>query len=72
MFRLTNYPNFILLIGAISVNKVLTSVNLIVESDAITFEAFIIRKLVLKLWKDGCVVRHHLSTDRGKEVEKAI
>ena len=44
------------LIGAISVNEVLTSVNLIGTTDAITFEAFIIRKLVPKLWKGACAV----------------
>jgi len=44
------------IIGAMSVNEILTSVNLIGPSDAITFEAFIIRKLVPKLWKGACVV----------------
>ena len=44
------------IIGAMSVNEILTSVNLIGGTDAITFEAFIIRKLVPKLWKAGCVV----------------
>jgi len=39
-----------------SVNEILTSVNLIGGTDAITFEAFIIRKLVPKLWKGACVV----------------
>jgi hypothetical protein len=34
------------IIGAISVNKVLTSANLIGTTDTITFEAFIIRELV--------------------------
>ena len=34
------------IIGAISVNEVLTSVNLTGTTDAITFEAFIIRKVV--------------------------
>jgi len=34
------------IIGAISVNEVLRSVNLTATTDAITFEAFIIRKLV--------------------------
>jgi transposase len=43
-------------IGAISVNEVLTSVNLIGGTDALTFEAFIIRKLVPKLWKGACVL----------------
>ena len=44
------------IIGAISINEVLTSVNLTGTTDAITFEAFIIRKLVPKLGKAVCVV----------------
>ena len=39
------------IIEAISVNEALTSVNLISGTDAITFEALIVRKLVPKLWK---------------------
>jgi hypothetical protein len=53
------------IIGAISVNKVLTSVNLTGTTDAITFEAFIIRKLVPKLWKDACVVMDNCTTHTG-------
>jgi hypothetical protein len=56
------------LIGAISVNKVLTSVNLIGTTDAITFEAFIIRKLVPKLWKGACVVMNNCAIHTGEEV----
>jgi hypothetical protein len=60
------------IIGAISVNEVLTSVNLIGTTDAITFEAFIIRKLVPKLWKGACVVMDNCTIHTGEEVEKAI
>ncbi len=42
--------------GAISVKKVLTSVNLVGSIDGITFEAFIIRKLVPHLGKRACVL----------------
>jgi hypothetical protein len=41
-------------------------------TDAITFEAFIIRKLVLKLWKGACVVMDNCTIHTGEEVEKAI
>jgi hypothetical protein len=57
MFKITNYPDFISKIGPISVKKVLTSVNLIGATDAITFEAFIIRKPGQKLYKSACAVR---------------
>jgi transposase len=60
------------IIGAMSVNKILTSVNLIGGTDAITFEAFIIRKLVPKLWKGACVVMDNCPIHRGEEVKKAL
>ena len=54
------------IIGAISVNEVLRSVNLIGGTDALTFEAFIIRKLVPKLWKWACVLMDNCSIHMGK------
>jgi hypothetical protein len=55
-----------------SVKKILTSVNLIGGTDGITFEAFIIRQLVPKLWKAGCVVMDNCPIHLGEEVKKAI
>src|SRR5919202_1237225 len=61
------------IIGAISVNEILTAVNLTgTTDDTITFEAFMIRKLVPKLWKAGCVVMDNCTIHTGKEIEKAI
>ena len=60
------------IIGAISVKEVLTSVNLIGTTDGITFEAFMIRKLVPKLWKGACVVMDKCTIHTGEEVKKAI
>ncbi|WP_445247192.1 transposase [Microcoleus sp. OTE_8_concoct_300] len=54
------------LIGAISVNEALTSVHLIGTTDAITFEAFIIRKLVPKLWIAVCVVMDNYTIHTGE------
>ena len=59
------------IIGDISAKEVLTSVNLIGTTDGITFEAFIIRKLVPKLWKAVCVVMDNCTIHTGEEVEKA-
>jgi transposase len=59
------------IIGAMSVNEILTSVNLIGGTDAITFEAFIIRKLVPQLWKGACVVMDNCPIHLGEEVKKA-
>ena len=55
-----------------SVNEILTSVNLIGGTDVITFEAFIIRRLVSKLWKNAYVVMDNCSIHLGDEVKKAI
>ena len=60
------------IIGAMSVNEILTSVNLIGGTDAITFEAFIIIKLVPKLWKGAGVVMDNCPIHLGEEVTKAI
>ena len=60
------------ILGAISVKKVLTSVNLIGPIDGITFEAFIIRKLVPQLWKGACVLMDNYGIHKGEEIEKAI
>ena len=50
----------------------LTSVNLLGGIDAITFEAFIIRKLLPKLWKGACVLMDNYSIHKGKEIERVI
>ncbi len=60
------------ILGAISVKKVLTSVNLVGSIDGITFEAFIIRKLVPVLWKGACVLMDNYGIHKGEEIEKAI
>jgi transposase len=60
------------ILGAISVKKVLTSVNLVGSIDGITFEAFIIRKLVPVLWKGTCVVMNNSTIHKGEEIEKVI
>ena len=60
------------IIGAMSVKEILTSVNLIGGTDAITFEAFIIRKLVPQLWKGACIVMDNSPIHLGEEVKKAL
>jgi transposase len=59
-------------LGAISVKKVLTSVNLVGSIYGITFEAFIIRKLVSPLGKGACVVMDNYGIHKGEEIKKAI
>lgn len=60
------------MIGAISIKEVVASVNLLGGTDGITFEAFIVQKLVPKLWRGACVLMDNASIHKGKEVEKAI
>jgi hypothetical protein len=64
--------NVSILVGSISVKKVLTSVNLVGSIDGITFEAFIIRKLVPVLWKGACVLMDNYGIHKGEEIEKAV
>jgi hypothetical protein len=54
------------ILGAISVEKVLTSVNLLGSIDGITFEAFIIKKLLLNLCKGACILMDNYSINKGK------
>ena len=60
------------MIGAISFKEIITSINLLGSTDRLTFEAFVLRKLVPKLWKGATVVWDHCSIHQGKEIEKAI
>jgi hypothetical protein len=70
--KLTKRGKNVSIIGAMSVNKILTFVNLIGGTDTITFEAFLIKKLVPKLWKGACVVMDNCLIYLGEEVKKAI
>ena len=44
------------MIGAISLKAIVTSINLFGLIEGLTFEAFVIRKLIAKLWKGAVVV----------------
>ncbi len=39
------------MMGAIALKGIVASINLLGSTDRLTFEAFVIRQLVLKLWK---------------------
>jgi hypothetical protein len=60
------------MVSAITLKEVLTFFNVLGATDRITFEAFIVRKLVPKLGKGACVVLDNPSIYKGKEIEKAI
>lgn len=60
------------MVSAITLKEVLTFFNVLGATDRITFEAFIVRKLVPKLWKGACVVLDNYSIHKGQEIEEAI
>jgi transposase len=60
------------MVGAITLKEVLTFFNVLGAIDGVTFEAFIIRKLVPKLWKGACVILDNCSVHKKSIVEKVI
>lgn len=60
------------MIGAISSQGVIASINLLGSTDRLTFEAFVIGKLVPQLWKGAVVVWDNYSIHKGQDIEKAI
>lgn len=59
-------------LGAISLKKVVTAINLVGGIDRLTFEAFIVRKLVPELGKGAVVLLDNCSIHKGENIEKAI
>ena len=60
------------MIAAIALKGIVASVNLLGAADGLTFEAFVIQKLVPHLWKGACVVWDNATIHKGGEIEKAI
>ena len=60
------------MIGAIALKGIVGSVNLLGAADGLSFEAFIVRKLVPNLWPGACVILDNCSIHKGKEIESAI
>ena len=60
------------IISALSLQKVLASINIYGSVDGVTFEAFIVKKLVPKLWKNACVVMDNARIHQGEMVKEAI
>ncbi len=56
----------------IALKGIVASINLLGSTDRLTFEAFVLRKLVPKLWKGATVVWDNYSIHKGEEIEKAI
>jgi transposase len=55
-----------------SLNGCLTQVALLGATDGLTFEAFIARRLVPKLWSGAVVVMDNYSIHKDPEIERLI
>jgi len=60
------------LLSALSLEKVMASSNIYGAVDGVTFEAFMITKLVPKLWKGACVVMDNAQIHLGEMVRELI
>ena len=60
------------LISAIGLKGLIAQVSLLGATDGLTFEAFVARKLVPKLWAGACVIMDNCSIHKGKEIEALI
>ena len=60
------------IVGAVSLNGMVSSFNILGAYDSLTFEAFVIRHLVPKLWKGACVVMDNCTIHKGDVIRQAI
>lgn len=60
------------MIGAVALKGIIASVNIYGASNRITFEAFVVNKLVPQLWQGACVVLDNSTIHKGNEIRKAI
>jgi transposase len=60
------------LISALSLRKVVASVNIYGAVDGVTFEAFVLNKLVPNLWENTCVVMDNAKIHQGEIVREFI
>ncbi len=60
------------LIGALSVQGVVASINIYGAVDGITFEAFVVQELIPKLWENACVVMDNAKIHQGEMLREFI
>ena len=60
------------MIGAVALQGMIASANVYGSCNAVTFEAFVINKLVPKLWKGACVVLDNSTIHKRDEIRDAI
>jgi transposase len=54
------------------IEKLLKQYSILGASDGLTFEAYISKKLVPKLWEGACVIMDNCSIHKGGDIEKLI
>jgi transposase len=60
------------MIGAIALKGIVASINILGATDGLTFEAFVLQKLVPNLWKGATVVWDNSTIHKGQEIEQAL
>ncbi len=60
------------LISAIGLKGLIAQVSLLGATNGLTFEAFVARKLVPKLWPGACVIMDNCSIHQGETIEALI
>lgn len=60
------------LIGALSIREVVAYANIYGAVDAVTFEAFVVHKLIPKLWDKACIVMDNAKIPQGEMVREFI
>ncbi len=70
--RLQKRGKNVSMIGAIALKGIVASINLVGSTDGLTFEAFVLRKLVPNLWPGATVVWDNSTIHKGEAIEQAI
>ena len=60
------------LIGALCLDKILALSNIYGSVDGVTFEAFIVKELIPKLWNGACIVMDNARIHLGEMVREKI
>ena len=60
------------ILGALGFDKVLGRANLLGYTDALTFEAFMARRVIPNLWEGACVILDNCSIHRREDLEPLV
>ncbi len=60
------------MIGTLSIREVVAYANIYGAVDAVTFEAFVVHKLIPKLWDKACIVMDNAKIHQREMVREFI